>query len=60
MELRMLRSPEQNKTLEYLAEKLHWHGQKTNWIYNKNKFLQSIDYNAVCFSKHFHNDTNIY
>lgn len=50
IELRQLRGPEQNKMLEHLAEKLHWHGQKANSIYNKNRFLQNMDYNTVCVS----------
>lgn len=48
MELRMQRGPEQNRTLEYLAERLHWHGHKANSIYKKNKFLENIDHKTVC------------
>lgn len=63
IDVRNQREKEQNKVLDLLTERLNWHGQTANSMFVKHKFLQILNYDAVCllrlfrcFSKTWHSE----
>lgn len=47
IEIRNGREIAQNKTLEHLAERLDWHGKTSISMFNKHKYLRTLDLETV-------------
>lgn len=52
IEIRKNLGTEQNKTMELLTQRLHWHGKTAISMFTKNKFLRQL--NSVTVSRLFH------
>lgn len=42
---------EQNRTMEILTKRLHWHRHTASSIFSKNKFLRKLNPETVCFAR---------